>query len=61
MATSPRWADHMQTQGPLSLPPHDEPAPEGAILIGEPGGYTNRLPEGSDCPSVIEVADASLA
>lgn len=51
---------HMQTQGPLSLPPHDEPEPDGAILLGDPRTYGDRLPAGADCTSVIEVADASL-
>lgn len=51
---------HMQTQGPVSIPPHDEPEPDGAVLHGEPRDYTDRLPEARDVASVIEVADASL-
>jgi hypothetical protein len=51
---------HMQTQGPVSLPPYDEPEPDGAVLRGEPRDYSERLPEGADAHCVIEVADASL-
>lgn len=51
---------HMQTQGPLRLPPHDEPEPDGAILRGEPRAYTDRLPGAADAAYVFEVADASL-
>ena len=52
---------HMQTQGPVRLPPHDEPEPDGAVLRGEPRDYADRVPEASDIAVVIEVADASLA
>ena len=51
---------HMQTQGPLSLPPHDEPEPDGVILRGNPRDYAGRLPGATDATSVIEVADSSL-
>jgi hypothetical protein len=52
---------HMQTQNPLSLPPHDEPEPDGATLRGRPRAYTNRVPGAADAGSVIEVSDSSLA
>ena len=52
---------HMRTQNPLSLPPHDEPEPDGAILRGRPRAYTDRVPTAADTGSVIEVADSSLA
>ena len=52
---------HMRTQNPLSLPPHDEPEPDGAILRGRPRAYTDRVPGAADAGSVIEVADSSLA
>ncbi len=52
---------HMQTQGPLVLPPHDEPEPDGLILRGEPRDYADRLPRAADADCVIEVSDASLA
>ena len=52
---------HIQTQNPVSLPPYDEPEPDGAILRGRPRAYTDRVPGGGDVGSVIEVADSSLA
>lgn len=51
---------HMQTQGPVSLPPHDEPEPDAAIVRGQPRDYADRLPTASDVSAVIEVADSSL-
>jgi len=51
----------MQTQNPLSLPPYDEPEPDGVILRGRPRAYTNRVPGAADAGAVIEVADSSLA
>lgn len=51
---------HMQTQGPLSLPPRDEPEPDGCILKGQPRDYSERLPTAGDVTCVIEVADSSL-
>jgi hypothetical protein len=55
-----RHGCHIQTQGPVSLPPYDEPEPDGAILRGEPRDYAERVPEGSDTAVVMEVSDASL-
>jgi Uma2 family endonuclease len=52
---------HMQIQGPISLPPHHEPEPDGAIVKGAPRDYTKRLPGPDDVCCVIEVADSSLA
>jgi len=52
---------HMQTQNSLSLPPYDEPEPDGAILRGRPRAYTDRGPGAADAGSVFEVADSSLA
>lgn len=51
---------HMQTQGPVSLPPHDEPEPDGAVIRGEPRDYADRLPGASDVFAVVEIADSSL-
>jgi Uma2 family endonuclease len=51
---------HMRTQNPLSLPPHNEPEPDGAILQGRPRAYTDRVPKAADAGAVIEVADSSL-
>lgn len=52
---------HVQTQNRLSLPPYDEPEPDGVILRGRPRAYTDRVPGSADAGSVIEVADSSLA
>ncbi|MCY3019832.1 MAG: Uma2 family endonuclease [Planctomycetota bacterium] len=52
---------YMQIQGPISLPPHHEPEPDGAIVKGVPRDYTTRLPGPDDVCCVIEVADSSLA
>lgn len=51
---------HMQTQGPLRLPPFDEPEPDGVVLVGGARAYADRLPTAEDAAAVIEVADASL-
>lgn len=51
---------HMQTQGPVRLSEHDEPEPDGAVLLGEPRDYGERIPTASDATSLIEVADSSL-
>lgn len=51
---------HMQTQGPLRIPPYDEPEPDGVVLRGDARAYADRLPGSEDACAVIEVADASL-
>lgn len=50
----------MQTQGPITLSPKDEPEPDGAVLRGNPRDYTEALPTAADASCVIEVADSSL-
>jgi Uma2 family endonuclease len=50
----------IQTQGPVRIPPHDEPEPDGAVLRGTPRDYTERLPAASDVCAVLEVSDSSL-
>lgn len=51
---------HMQVQGPLSLPPFDEPEPDGAVVMGELEDYNDRLPVAADLACVLEVSDSSL-
>lgn len=51
---------HMRIQQPVSLPPHDEPEPDGAIVTGQIEDYIGRKPVSSDILCVIEVADSSL-
>jgi Uma2 family endonuclease len=55
-----RLGCHMSSQQPLSLPPHDEPEPDGAIVKGAPTDYRNRNPAPGDVTCVIEVSDSSL-
>lgn len=52
---------HFRTQSPISLPPFDEPEPDGAVARGSLDDYTERHPGAEDLSSVIEVADTSLA
>lgn len=55
-----RLGCHMRTQAPLTLPPFDEPEPDGAIVRGSREDFTRRHPAAGDVLCVIEVADASL-
>jgi Uma2 family endonuclease len=50
----------IQTQQPVTLPPFDEPEPDGAIVIGRSESYTDHHPKATDLLCVIEVADESL-
>lgn len=51
---------HMQTQQPISLPPHDEPEPDGAAVLGTEDDYRDHHPTAGDVICAIEVAGASL-
>jgi Uma2 family endonuclease len=51
---------HMRLQAPVTLPPHDEPEPDGAIVRGKINDYRLRHPAAADVLCVIEIADASL-
>jgi Uma2 family endonuclease len=51
---------HFRAQSPVSLPPYDEPEPDGAIARGSLDDYTERHPGPEDLSCVIEVADTSL-
>lgn len=51
---------HLQIQGAITLPPHHEPEPDGAIVRGQPRDYVDRHPGPVDVSSVIEVAESSL-
>jgi Uma2 family endonuclease len=51
---------HMQTQQPITLPPYDEPEPDGAIVRGIPDDYRRHHPAAADVLCVIEVSDSSL-
>jgi hypothetical protein len=51
---------NMWIQQPISIPPINEPEPDGTIVRGTIDDYAGRLPEAKDILCVIEVADASL-
>lgn len=51
---------HLRTQQPVTLPPFDEPEPDGSIVAGRIRDYSDRHPGAADVLCVIEVADASL-
>jgi hypothetical protein len=51
----------LQTQQPISLPPINEPEPDGAVVRGRIDDYLERPPGAPDLFCVIEVADSSLA
>jgi Uma2 family endonuclease len=55
-----RLGCHMRIQQPISLPPIDEPEPDGAIVIGLNARYRQKHPAAADVLCVIEVADSSL-
>ncbi len=55
-----RLGCHMRTQQPVTLPPYNEPEPDGAIIIGPKSAYRKRRPGARDVACVIEVADSSL-
>ena len=56
-----RFSCFLQTQQPISLPPINEPEPDGAVVRGEIDDYLEHPPAAGDVFSVIEVADSSLA
>jgi Uma2 family endonuclease len=55
-----RLGCHLRTQSPISLPPLDEPEPDGAVVRGKIADYEKRHPGADDALCIIEVADASL-
>ena len=55
-----RLGCHIRIQSPVTLPPHREPEPDGAVVIGTEDDFLDHHPGAEDVPCVIEVADASL-
>lgn len=55
-----RYGCCLQTQLPVTLPPYNEPEPDGAILSGSEDNYRKRHPGAKDVACVIEVGDSSL-
>lgn len=50
----------LQIHLPVTLPPFDEPEPDGAVILGSDRDYRDRHPGAADVACVIEVADSSL-
>jgi hypothetical protein len=55
-----RLGARLWLQLPISLPPHSEPEPDGAIVMGPEDQFKHRRPTAADVPCVIEIADSSL-
>ncbi len=51
---------HMTNQQPITLPPRDEPEPDGVIARGTMEDYATHHPYASDVLCVVEVSDSSL-
>jgi Uma2 family endonuclease len=51
---------HIRSQQPITIPPRDEPEPDGAVVRGGLEDYTSRHPSPADVFCVVEVADTSL-
>jgi hypothetical protein len=51
----------LQTQQPISLPPVNEPEPDGAVVRGGIDDYLDHPPVASNVLCVIEIADSSLS
>jgi hypothetical protein len=56
-----RFGCFLQSQQPISLPPINEPEPDGAVVRGGIDDYLEHPPGASDVRCVIEVADSSLS
>ena len=52
---------HVYSQNPITLPPRQEPEPDGAIVRGVPEDYRDHHPGPADVWCVIEVAETSLS
>ncbi|MDB5295406.1 MAG: hypothetical protein JWO31_1389 [Phycisphaerales bacterium] len=51
---------HLRAQQPISIPPYDEPEPDGAIVVGTEDDYLHHKPAAGEILCVIEVSDSSL-
>jgi Uma2 family endonuclease len=51
---------HIRVQSPVSLPPYNEPEPDGSIVRGTIDDYVAAHPKAADVSCAIEVADSSL-
>jgi Uma2 family endonuclease len=62
--TAPSFGERacfLQTQQPVSLPPLNEPEPDGAVIRGTIDDYLDHPPGAADVLAVVEVADSSLS
>lgn len=50
----------VRTQGPLQVPPHNEPLPDLLLLKPRPDRYRDALPRPADVLLVVEVSDSTL-
>jgi Uma2 family endonuclease len=55
-----RFGCFLQTQQPISLPPVNEPEPDGAVIRGDIDDYVESPPGSQHVLAAIEVADSSL-
>jgi len=51
---------HIRIQGPVALPPDQEPEPDGAVVRGTRQDYADHHPGPREIVCVIEAADSSL-
>jgi len=56
----PKHGCYLRVQQPITLPPDNEPEPDGAIVRGSPDEYRDRHPGPGDILCLFEVADSSL-
>lgn len=50
---------HMRVQQPITLPPYNEPEPDGAVVVGRNEDYSDHHPSAKEVLCVIEVSEAT--
>jgi Uma2 family endonuclease len=55
-----RLGCHMRVQQPITLPPYNEPEPDGAVVVGRNEDYSDHHPAPKEVLCVIEVSEATL-
>jgi Uma2 family endonuclease len=51
---------HIRIQQPITLPPYNEPEPDGAVVVGRNERYKDHHPTAKEVLCVIEVSEATL-
>jgi Uma2 family endonuclease len=51
----------IQSQQPVSIPPHSEPEPDASVIRGELSDFMDGPPTADNVECIIEVADSSLS